>query len=51
MYFAEHPLPEAHIALNGSHLSDILESVDSLSAALADAVNMLKDQVLELDWS
>ena len=50
MDFAEDPLPHAHIALNRSHLEDTLGSVESLSKALATAVNMFKEQVLRLPW-
>lgn len=44
------PLSHAHIALDRIHLAEILESVGSLSSALAAAVIMLKEQVLELGW-
>jgi hypothetical protein len=50
MDVAEYPLPHAHIALNRGHLEEILRSVDILSDAIAVAVTMLKEQVLELDW-
>ncbi len=48
--FAGYPLSRAHFALNQVYLSDILESIESLSFALAVAINMLKEQVLTLDW-
>ena len=50
MVFADDPLQHAHLALNRSHLGEILESIDTLSNALAIAVNMLKEEILELDW-
>lgn len=50
MDFAEDPLPHAHIALNRSHLAEVLQSADSLSVAFAAAISMLKEQILELKW-
>lgn len=47
---AGYPLSHAHFALNQGHLSDIMESIESLSAAFAVAINMLREQVLTLDW-
>lgn len=42
------PLPHAHFALNVGHLSEVLRSVESLTAAVLSGVNLVRDQVLDL---
>jgi len=44
---AEHPIPHAHIALNKCHLDDVLLSLRSLSAAMAEAVLLIREEILE----
>jgi hypothetical protein len=44
---ADDPFPHAHIALTGGHLDIVLSSVDSLSEAIAWAILMLKEEVLD----
>lgn len=51
MSFAGHPYSHAHLALNQGHLTDTLKDIESLSNALATSIGMLKEQILELDWS
>jgi hypothetical protein len=46
MSTAEHPMPRSHIALNLGHLTEVLASFDSLSAAIRSAIQMLDDQVI-----
>lgn len=45
---AEQPLPHSHFALNRSHLSDVLSSCESLSAAVQSGIIMIRDQVLDV---
>jgi hypothetical protein len=45
---AEQPMPHSHFALNACHLGSVLISVESLTNAMATAVQMLEDQVLRL---
>lgn len=45
---ARQPLPHAHFALNAGHLSEVLASLERLSAAVASGVNLIRDQVLDL---
>jgi hypothetical protein len=45
---AEQPLPHAHIALNLSNVSALLESVDAMTIAISQAIEMLSLQVLTL---
>jgi hypothetical protein len=44
---APEPLCHAHIALDGGHLTTILESVASLTKALQWAIKMLKEEVFD----
>ncbi|HEY0556722.1 MAG TPA: hypothetical protein VGG20_20870 [Thermoanaerobaculia bacterium] len=48
---AEDPIPHAHFALNRGHLPDVLSSVGSISSAMEMALIMVREQVLDLDWS
>ncbi len=43
---AEKPLPKSRFPLNLGHLNQILESVDALTTAMGDAVQVLADEVL-----
>jgi len=43
---ADKPLPKSHFPLNLGHLNEILESVDALTMAMGDAVQVLADEVL-----
>lgn len=44
---ARHPIPHAHIALNRGHLDDVLRSVESLSQAMALAITMIREEILD----
>ena len=43
---AEDPLPKCHIPLNYGHLDQVMTSMDSLMAAMGDAVNLIVKDVL-----
>jgi hypothetical protein len=43
---ASEPIPHAHIALHVGYLDQVLNSVDSLSEALENAIWMLRDEIL-----
>lgn len=43
---ADQPLPKSHFPLNLGHLNQVLESVDALTTAMGDAVQVLADEVL-----
>jgi hypothetical protein len=45
---ASQPLPHSHFALSLGHLSAVLTSVDTLSEALASAIAMIRDQVVDV---
>lgn len=47
---AEQPLPHAHIALNVGFFDEVLDSVESLSRALKQGVQLLRDEVLEMKF-
>lgn len=42
------PLKDAHIALNFSHLEEILSSLEQLSVAWSNAITLVAEQVLDL---
>ncbi len=44
---ADSPIPHSHIALNRSHLPEVLSSIDTLTKAFSLGVNMIKEQVLD----
>lgn len=44
---AEEPFPQAHIALTGGQLDEVLCSLESLSQAIGWAVQMLREEVLD----
>ncbi|MGO8735448.1 MAG: hypothetical protein ACLQVM_21935 [Terriglobia bacterium] len=45
---AQQPIPHSHFALNACDLESVLSSVESLTKAMREAVQMLEDQVLRL---
>lgn len=44
---AEAPFPHAHLALQVGYLDQVLSSIDSLSEAINQAVQMIRDEVLD----